>query len=94
MADSNHFRFTCLSCQVAFETADAQREHHKTDWHRYNLKRKVADLPPVTAEVFHQRVVGQKASSVCLVHVDCGIGLRTEVQELSKKYSAHCRACK
>jgi hypothetical protein len=27
-----------------------QREHYKTDWHRYNLKRKVVDLPPVTAE--------------------------------------------
>lgn len=42
--------FTCISCHVAFKEASIQREHYKTDWHRYNLKRKVVDLPPVTAE--------------------------------------------
>lgn len=40
--------------------AELQKEHYKTDWHRYNLKRKVADLPPVTAENFQQRVLAQK----------------------------------
>jgi pre-60S factor REI1 len=42
--------FTCISCHVAFKEPNIQREHYKTDWHRYNLKRKVVDLPPVTAE--------------------------------------------
>ena len=42
--------FTCISCHVAFKEANIQREHYKTDWHRYNLKRKVVELPPVTAE--------------------------------------------
>ena len=53
--------YTCISCRVVFAGADLQRAHYKTDWHKYNLKRKVADLPPVTAENFQQRVPSQKA---------------------------------
>ncbi|KAJ3208299.1 hypothetical protein HDU67_006813 [Dinochytrium kinnereticum] len=53
--------YTCLACHVAFHSADHQREHHRSDWHRYNMKRKVADLPPVTAEVFGQRIKAQQA---------------------------------
>lgn len=53
--------FTCITCRVAFADADLQRHHYKTDWHRYNLKRKVASLPHVTAEGFNQRVLAQRA---------------------------------
>ncbi len=56
--------FTCLACQVAFKTAEVQRTHYGTDWHRYNLKRKVADLPPVTSEVFTQKVLGEYSSKL------------------------------
>ncbi|CAK1599721.1 unnamed protein product [Parnassius mnemosyne] len=47
--------YTCITCQVLFKTAELQREHYKLDWHRYNLKRKVASIPPVTLEEFEQR---------------------------------------
>jgi pre-60S factor REI1 len=40
--------------------AELQKAHYKTDWHRYNLKRKVSELPPVTAENFRERVLAQK----------------------------------
>ena len=53
--------FTCITCRVAFADADLQRAHYKADWHRYNLKRKVADMPPVTADNFQARVLSQKA---------------------------------
>ncbi|XP_068787553.1 cytoplasmic 60S subunit biogenesis factor ZNF622 isoform X2 [Struthio camelus] len=53
--------YTCITCRVAFKDADVQRAHYKTDWHRYNLKRKVADMPPVTAENFQERVLAQRA---------------------------------
>ncbi|KAF9185237.1 hypothetical protein BGZ51_002761 [Haplosporangium sp. Z 767] len=52
--------FTCLACHVAFKTADIQREHYRSDWHRYNLKRKMVELPPVSAEMFAQKVVAQQ----------------------------------
>ncbi|KAJ7395651.1 Zinc finger protein 622 [Pitangus sulphuratus] len=53
--------YTCITCRVAFKDGDIQRAHYKTDWHRYNLKRKVAEMPPVTAENFQERVLAQRA---------------------------------
>jgi hypothetical protein len=34
-------RMTCVACRVVFAKPDLHREHYKSDWHRYNLKRKV-----------------------------------------------------
>ncbi|KAI8888315.1 hypothetical protein K501DRAFT_320903 [Backusella circina FSU 941] len=53
--------FTCLACQVAFPTSERQRAHYRTDWHKYNLKRKVAGLTSVNAEQFAQKVLLQQA---------------------------------
>lgn len=71
--------FTCITCRVSFADSDIQRRHYKTDWHRYNLKRKVAEMPPVTAEVFQQKVLAQKAE--------------VEAQQQSKTKSPHCQLC-
>jgi pre-60S factor REI1 len=41
----------------------------KSDWHRYNLKRKVIELPPVTAEQFAQKItkhVEEQQITYCL----------------------------
>lgn len=48
-------QFTCLSCRVVFKTSEAQKAHHRSDWHRYNLQRKAVQLPCVSLEVFRQR---------------------------------------
>ncbi|KAM4706293.1 cytoplasmic 60S subunit biogenesis factor ZNF622 [Rhinophrynus dorsalis] len=69
--------YTCITCRVAFADPDIQRAHYKTDWHRYNLKRKVADMPPVTAENFQERVLAQRAV----------------VEEQSKETATYCSAC-
>ena len=50
----------CIACHVAFRSADAHREHYKTDWHRYNLKRKVAEMAPVTLESFQCKMAQHK----------------------------------
>ncbi|XP_059199897.1 cytoplasmic 60S subunit biogenesis factor ZNF622 isoform X2 [Centropristis striata] len=55
--------YTCISCRVAFSDGEVQRAHYKTDWHRYNLKRKVADMPPITAENFQERVLAQRVAA-------------------------------
>lgn len=52
---------TCITCRVGFRDSDLQREHYKSDWHRYNLKRKIVQLPPVTVENFAERVAAQEA---------------------------------
>ena len=70
--------FTCITCQVVFENPEYQRVHYKTDWHRYNLKRKVAELPPVSAENFQERVLMQRA---------------VDALEQEGKQSCHCDIC-
>ncbi|KAM8966375.1 cytoplasmic 60S subunit biogenesis factor ZNF622 isoform 2-T2 [Pelodytes ibericus] len=69
--------YTCITCRVAFADPDIQRAHYKTDWHRYNLKRKVADMPAVTAENFQERVMAQRAV----------------VEEQSKETATYCTVC-
>ena len=55
--------FTCNTCQVAFRSSDLQRAHMQTDWHRYNLKRRVASLPPLSSEIFTEKVLANKATA-------------------------------
>jgi len=54
--------FTCISCRVQFDNSDDQREHYRSELHKFNLKRKVFDLPPVTNEVFNKKVEAVKES--------------------------------
>mmetsp|Transcript_6091 Transcript_6091/g.6021 ORF Transcript_6091/g.6021 Transcript_6091/m.6021 type:complete len:439 (+) Transcript_6091:29-1345(+) len=55
--------FTCNTCGIRFVTADLQRQHMKTDWHRYNLKRRVAQLPSISSEMFAEKVLSQQNQS-------------------------------
>ena len=44
---------TCLTCGVSsFPSTEDQRHHFKTDWHRLNVKRKLAGLGPVSEDQF------------------------------------------
>lgn len=47
-----------------FRTADQQRDHYKSEWHRYNLKRKLADLPPLGLEKFLEKVQQNQKTEV------------------------------
>ncbi|KAK4689792.1 pre-60S factor REI1, partial [Tremellales sp. Uapishka_1] len=58
--------FTCISCRVVFEAAEEQRSHFATDWHRYNMKRRVANLPPLPATSFNEKPAGESNSSAVL----------------------------
>ncbi|KAK4147458.1 C2H2 type zinc-finger-domain-containing protein [Dichotomopilus funicola] len=55
--------YTCNTCQVAFRNSDLQRGHMRSDWHRYNLKRRVASLPPISSEVFTEKVLQARAET-------------------------------
>ncbi|XP_011211994.2 zinc finger protein 622 [Bactrocera dorsalis] len=72
--------FTCINCCVKFASADIQRDHYKTDWHRFNLKRRVAELPAVTAEQFQERVLRMRQEKA------------TEEEE--SQMSFYCNACR
>ncbi|KAI9911716.1 hypothetical protein PsorP6_008808 [Peronosclerospora sorghi] len=47
---------TCTACNLDFALPAEQKNHFRTDWHRYNLKRKVVELPPVTEAQFEFRM--------------------------------------
>ncbi|KAG2450545.1 hypothetical protein HYH02_005046 [Chlamydomonas schloesseri] len=54
---------TCLTCGIGvgcpgFASPQEQRQHFKTDWHRYNVKRRLAKQPAVSEEQF-ERVLEQ-----------------------------------
>ncbi|KAJ5595204.1 Cytoplasmic 60S subunit biogenesis factor REI1 [Penicillium hispanicum] len=55
--------YTCNTCLVAFHRSDAQRDHMRKDWHLYNMKRRIASLPPVALETFNEKVLAAKATS-------------------------------
>ena len=73
--------FTCITCHVAFNNGELQRAHYKTDWHRYNLKRKVADLGPITAADFAEKVENiQKQNSY-------------EISQANSRSTLNCKDC-
>lgn len=51
-------KLTCISCRLLFQAHEEQKEHYHTDFHRYNLKRKIASLPPLTFEAYIQKIEG------------------------------------
>uniref|UniRef100_A0A0X3Q1M4 C2H2-type domain-containing protein n=1 Tax=Schistocephalus solidus TaxID=70667 RepID=A0A0X3Q1M4_SCHSO len=67
----------CPTCQASLPTAD-RRTHLKTDWHIYNLKRVVADLPPICETEFSKK----QATFLSTVSVPVS----------GKKF--HCQCCK
>ncbi|KAJ6818713.1 ribosome maturation protein SBDS [Iris pallida] len=40
----------CTTCDAIVGDARQYREHFKSEWHKHNLKRKMRQLPPITAE--------------------------------------------
>ncbi|KAJ5715820.1 Cytoplasmic 60S subunit biogenesis factor REI1 [Penicillium malachiteum] len=60
---SSNLPYTCNTCLVAFHRSDAQRDHMRKDWHLYNMKRRIAALPPVSQETFNEKVMAAKVTS-------------------------------
>ncbi|KAH9485309.1 Cytoplasmic 60S subunit biogenesis factor [Psilocybe cubensis] len=58
--------FTCLSCSIAFLSPEEQRIHYRSDHHRYNMKRRVASLPPISVAVFNQKVLERRAETAVM----------------------------
>ncbi|KAL7318666.1 pre-60S factor rei1 [Mucor circinelloides] len=73
--------FTCLACQVAFQSAEGQRNHYRSDWHRYNLKRKVVSLPPVTSEQFNSKTEAREMKEA-------------EVKKVVETTNNYCQTCR
>ncbi|KIW05766.1 uncharacterized protein PV09_03622 [Verruconis gallopava] len=46
--------YLCNSCQTSFRDGQEQRAHMKEPWHLYNIKRRIASLPPISFDEFDQ----------------------------------------
>ncbi|XP_010525877.1 PREDICTED: cytoplasmic 60S subunit biogenesis factor REI1 homolog 1 [Tarenaya hassleriana] len=87
---------TCNACNQEFNGDAEQKLHYKSDWHRYNLKRKVAGVPGVTEALFLARqsaIVQQKSSDESPLLYSCGVcgkGYRSsKAHEQHLKSKAH-----
>lgn len=54
---------TCVACRVRLHGPDTRRAHYLSDWHRANIKRKLAGLPPLTPDEYTRRVEALAAAS-------------------------------
>jgi hypothetical protein len=55
---------TCNTCAIVFKDRAEQRNHFNTDWHRYNIKRRVVlNVEPVSFEEFEILLSGKKLDS-------------------------------
>ncbi|KAG2691682.1 hypothetical protein I3760_08G019500 [Carya illinoinensis] len=85
---------TCNGCNKEFADDAEQKLHYKSEWHRYNLKRKVAGVPGVTEALFLGRQValaqerGQSNETPMLYSCGlCGKGYRS-----SKAHAQHLKS--
>lgn len=46
-------KFTCICCRIKFDSTNLQRLHFKSEWHLYNLKRKICLLEPIDLDDFN-----------------------------------------
>ncbi|CAL0323112.1 unnamed protein product [Lupinus luteus] len=66
----------CNACNKEFNDDFDQKDHYKSEWHRYNLKRKVAGVPGVTEALFMARqsaLAQEKNKSSAPMLYSCGL---------------------
>lgn len=44
--------FTCRNCNIQLWDLEILKQHYKSEWHKYNLKRKIVNQPSITVEEF------------------------------------------
>ncbi|CCJ28093.1 unnamed protein product [Pneumocystis jirovecii] len=57
-------QFTCTLCKISIKKKlffPKKLNTYRSEWHLYNLKRKIAGFPTVSAEIFSRKVVERKA---------------------------------
>lgn len=59
---SKQDKYTCICCRVRFESLVLQKEHFKSQWHLYNLKRKICELDPISLENFNEILANESTS--------------------------------
>eukprot|EP00322_Chrysochromulina_rotalis_P001520 CAMPEP_0115882078 /NCGR_PEP_ID=MMETSP0287-20121206/28799_1 /TAXON_ID=412157 /ORGANISM="Chrysochromulina rotalis, Strain UIO044" /LENGTH=541 /DNA_ID=CAMNT_0003338105 /DNA_START=69 /DNA_END=1694 /DNA_ORIENTATION=+ len=63
-SDESARTFTCYTAPgVVFASEEEMKDHYRSDWHRYNLKRKVAGLAPLPFDAYELRAAREEAAT-------------------------------
>src|SRR3546814_12421439 len=54
----------CNSCQFSAESREQPRDHHKSEWHVHNSRRRAAEQPPVSRKEFAVKLRKAKAQQL------------------------------
>ncbi|KAI3638481.1 hypothetical protein MIR68_002979 [Amoeboaphelidium protococcarum] len=74
--------YSCVSCNLKFADAVTQKSHYQSDFHRYNLKRKVAGLPIVSAAEYNARLIAVQQQQ------------KLDTEQKMSGQAWHCQVCK
>lgn len=86
--------FYCSTSGTYFSDKESLAEHYKSDFHRYNLKRKVAGLPPVTKDWFDARKA-QLSTAAAAPHTKVWYDPLTKKKFMTQQtYQAHVNSKK
>lgn len=82
---------SCLLCGASFNNVQEQRQHSKSDWHRYNLKQKLRGQDSVGEDEFEKLVdeldesISGSGSDTSDSEADDNVGKETTLTALLKK---------
>uniref|UniRef100_A0A1D1YCW8 Zinc finger protein C550.15c n=1 Tax=Anthurium amnicola TaxID=1678845 RepID=A0A1D1YCW8_9ARAE len=85
---------TCNACNKEFRDDEEQKLHYKSEWHRYNLKRKVAGVPGVTEALFQARqlALAEEKSRLNATPMSYSCVLCGKEYRSSKAHAQHLRS--
>ncbi|CAL9187578.1 unnamed protein product [Musa hybrid cultivar] len=84
----------CNACNKGFDDEAQQKLHYRSEWHRYNLKRKVAGVPGVTEELFQARqsALAEERSKLSATPMLYGCALCGKEYRSSKAQAQHLKS--
>ncbi|KAJ1410011.1 Zinc finger C2H2-type [Sesbania bispinosa] len=87
-------RLTCNACNTEFKDAADHKLHYKSEWHRYNLRRKVAGVPGVTEALFlaRQAALAQEKDKSNETPMLYSCGLCGKDYKSSKTHAEHLKS--
>lgn len=51
----------CSTCEIEFQDSRSHQAHYKSELHKYNLKRRIVDLPPISLDFFEKKKQGTRS---------------------------------
>lgn len=80
----------CTACQTPLVSQEECKEHYKSDFHAYNLKRKLVKLLPVTSELYLQKKEELSNRPRAFTQISCSCcGRAFNSQTLYERHLAH-----